>query len=205
MPELVRKQTVSRSTFLDLQDELRLVKDGYEFLDEKRILLAAEMLRQREKFRAASAAFKIVCTRANDALLLAAAEQGLDGLQVRPAPMLPGARLRVEERPYVGLTMLSAGFDIGELRSIRAPVRKSREVRACVQAFREVVESAAPLAAIAANLKRLVYEYRRTERRVRALENVVLPEIRQDLATMDEYLGLNEQEEVIRVRTLRTD
>jgi hypothetical protein len=40
MPELARKQTVSRSTFLDLQDELRLVNDGYEFLDEKRILLA---------------------------------------------------------------------------------------------------------------------------------------------------------------------
>ena len=46
-------------------------------------------------------------------------------------------------------------------------------------------------------------EYRRTERRVRALENVVLPEIRRDLAAMEEHLDLNEQEEVIRVRSLR--
>jgi V/A-type H+-transporting ATPase subunit D len=144
-----------------------------------------------------------LCGIANEALILAAAEQGLGGLQVRPAPTLPGARLHIEERPYVGLIMLSASFDIGELRSTRAPVRKSPEVRACTQAFREVVESAASLAAVATNLKRLVFEYRRTERRVRALENVVLPEIRQDLATMDEHLGLNEQEEVIRVRTLR--
>jgi len=67
-----------------------------------------------------------------------------------------------------------------------------------------LLEAAAPLAAITANLHRLMREYRRTERRVRALENVVLPEIRQDLAAMEEHLDLNDQEEVIRVRSLRS-
>ncbi len=59
---------------------------------------------------------------------------------------------------------------------------------------------AAELAAIGANIRRLTREYRRTERRVRALENVVLPEIREDLAMMEEHLDTAEQEEVIRVR-----
>jgi V/A-type H+-transporting ATPase subunit D len=54
MPELTRTQTASRSAFLDLQDEKRLVNDGYEFLDEKRILLAAELLRQRGRAAAAA-------------------------------------------------------------------------------------------------------------------------------------------------------
>ena len=53
------------------------------------------------------------------------------------------------------------------------------------------------------NLERLMHEYQRTERRVRALENVILPEIRGDLAMMEEHLDLNDQEEVIRVHTLR--
>ena len=57
MPELTRTQTASRSAFLDLQDEQRLVNDGYEFLDEKRILLAAELLRQREAWREARVTF----------------------------------------------------------------------------------------------------------------------------------------------------
>ena len=48
MPELARTRTASRSAYLDLRDEQRLVNDGYEFLDEKRILLAAELLRQRD-------------------------------------------------------------------------------------------------------------------------------------------------------------
>ena len=72
---------------------------------------------------------------------------------------------------------------------------------ACAALFRDVLEQGVRLAAVAANLERLMYEYRRTERRVRALENVVLPDIRQDITAMQEYLDLNEQEEIIRVRS----
>ena len=39
---------------------------------------------------------------------------------------------------------------------------------------------------------------------MRALEHVVLPEIQQDIAVMEEHLEVVEQEEVIRVRMLRS-
>ena len=203
MPELARTRTASRSAFLELQDEQRLVNDGYEFLDEKRILLAAELLRQRDAWREANAAFALRWREAVKALPSAAADQGLEGLLVHPRYTLEAARLEVTERPYVGQVMLQAGMEIGETGLSREPARPSPEVRRCAEAFRALLEAAAPLAAITANLERLMREYRRTERRVRALENVVLPEIRQDLAAMEEHLDLNEQEEVIRVRSLR--
>jgi V/A-type H+-transporting ATPase subunit D len=203
MPELARTRTASRSAFLDLQDEQRLVNDGYEFLDEKRILLAAELLRQRNAWREASAAFMQRWREAAKALPAAAADQGLEGLLVYPRYTLEAARLEVAERPYVGQVMLKASMQLGATRLSREPIRPSPEVRRCVDAFRALLEAAAPLAAITTNLERLMREYRRTERRVRALENVVLPEIRQDLAAMEEHLDLNEQEEVIRVRSLR--
>ena len=203
MPELARTRTASRSAFLDLRDEQRLVNDGYEFLDEKRILLAAELLRQRDAWREANAAFVLRWREAVKALPAAAADQGFEGLLVHPRYTLEAARLEVTERPYVGQVMLQAGMEIGETGLSREPARPSPEVRRCAEAFRALLEAAAPLAAITANLERLMREYRRTERRVRALENVVLPEIRQDLAAMEEHLDLNEQEEVIRVRSLR--
>ena len=205
MPELARTQTASRSAFLDLQDEQRLVNDGYEFLDEKRILLAAELLRQREAWREARAAFMRRWDAAAKLLPAAAADQGLEGLQVFPRQTLVAASLDLEERPYVGQVLLEASMALGEAQLSREPVRPSREVRVAAEAFREALKAAVPLAAITANLKRLMREYRRTERRVRALENVVLPEIGQDLAAMEEHLDLNEQEEVIRVRSLRDD
>ena len=50
------------------------------------------------------------------------------------------------------------------------------------------------------NVCRLLQEYRRTERRARALENVLMPEIRAQLAAITEYLDEFDQEEAIRIR-----
>ena len=59
---------------------------------------------------------------------------------------------------------------------------------------------AAELSGLEASLLRLIGEYRRTERRVRALENLILPELRRDQRQMEEVLEENDLEEAIRVR-----
>lgn len=203
MADQARTLTASRSAFLELQEELRLVNDGYEFLDEKRILLATEMLRQRDAYRAENEKFLKLCETAAATLLEAAVEQGLDGLQVHPAAEMSKARVDTETRPYVGQTMVEARFDPGEATMPGTAGKLSPKIRACSDGFRQLLSAGAPLAARAANLQRLMHEYRRTERRVRALDHVVLPEIRSDLATMAEHLDLNDQEEVLRVRSAR--
>jgi V/A-type H+-transporting ATPase subunit D len=203
--ELSWAPTASRSALLEIKDELRLVKDGYEFLDEKRILLAAEMLRQRDEHRRRQADFTERFLAAAAALVEATAEQGLQGIEVAPPAGLPGARIDLQSRPYVGQEMLEASFFFGE--PVRGPeaIRPTPRLAACRDAFSDLIDVAATLAASAANLARLAHEYRRTERRVRALENIVLPEIHRDIDIMEEHLELIEQEEIIRVRTLRFD
>ena len=162
MPELARTRTASRSAFLELRDEQRLVNDGYEFLDEKRILLAAELLRQRDAWREANAVFEERWREAAKALPEAAAEQGLEGLLVHPLYTLEAARLDVSERPYVGQVMLEAGITIGDTGLERRPVRPSPEVRRCAHAFRSLLEAAAPLAAITAKSARTSRPWRST-------------------------------------------
>jgi V/A-type H+-transporting ATPase subunit D len=204
MAELARAATASRSALLEIRDELRLVRDGYEFLDEKRILLAAEMLRQRDEYRARQRDFMARFRKAAESLVDAAADQGLQGLEVAPPTVLPEARIERETTPYVGQLLLDARFEPGEPVHSAEAIRPTPQLDACREAFAELIESATTLAASNANLARLAHEYRRTERRVRALENIVLPEIRADIDFMEEHLELVEQEEVIRVRMLRS-
>ena len=59
------------------------------------------------------------------------------------------------------------------------------------------------IAVCSLNLRRLMREYVRTERRARAIENVLLPEIEWSLKYIDEQLELLDQEEVARVRQRR--
>ena len=192
--------TVSRSAFLELRDEEQLVHTGYEFLDEKRVQLAAEILQQREAYREARQLFATHFEEAAAALVEAAAAVGVDTLQVLPAAPLD-ANLSVDSMPFVGLSLIEAELAIADTAGF-GPGQHGT-VSDCRDAFRDVLVDGVPLAARAANLERLLDEYQRTERRVRALENVILPEIRGDLSIMEEHLDLNDQEEVIRVHTLR--
>ena len=47
-----RTLTATRITFLELKDERRMVQEGYALLDEKRMLLASEMLARLRRYRA---------------------------------------------------------------------------------------------------------------------------------------------------------
>lgn len=203
MSESDLSRSASRSAFLELREEQRLVRSGYEFLDEKRIELAAEMLRQRAAYRDARAQLMSLSEKASAALIDAAAAEGLEAIQLHPAATLEAAHLKVAFRRFVGLSLVDADLDIGTFAMDDLPASLG-VVRACADTFREVLAAGVRLAGITANLERLMYEYGRTERRVRALENVVLPEIRSEIATMEEHLELNEQEEVLRSRVRRS-
>jgi V/A-type H+/Na+-transporting ATPase subunit D len=52
----------------------------------------------------------------------------------------------------------------------------------------------------AGNLLRLTREYRRTERRARTLEKVLLPEVDEALRRVNEQLEMMDREELIRTR-----
>ncbi len=201
MPDRDAPVSASRSAFLQLRDEERLVQTGYEFLDEKRMQLATEILQQRGDYHAARDIFAARCEKAAAALLEAAATLGLDALQVQPAIAFD-AKLSIDSRAFVGLSLITAELEIAAAPDDAAPAITDGVLGDCVDAFRAVMTTGVPLAANVANLERLMHEYRRTERRVRALENVILPEIHGNLAAMEEHLDLNDQEEVIRVHTL---
>ena len=74
----------------------------------------------------------------------------------------------------------------------------SSEAEACRAVFQEILQQGAALAELSGNLHRLLVEYRQTERRARALENVILPEIDQALGDMSVHLEEMELEDVIR-------
>lgn len=75
----------------------------------------------------------------------------------------------------------------------------SPEAEQCRLEFLELTRIGAVLAGVSGNLHRLLAEYRKTERRARALENVVIPEMTTRLRDMSSRLEEMDQEEVVRV------
>jgi len=76
-------------------------------------------------------------------------------------------------------------------------------VAACIESFQALAARAATLAGLAVSLRVMARDYVRTERRARALENVILPEIDADIRFVEAQLESIDQEESIRVREAR--
>jgi len=200
MPDLGASIIATRVALLELRDERRLVQEGYELLDEKRVMLAAEILRQLREHTALQARLREHESAARAAFDAAVALHGFGDLTVAPPSPLQSALLRRDRRTFLGIGLVEAHLDAGTPAAAAPFPLPSPELRACAAAFREVVVDHASLAALAGNLRRLIREYTRTERRARALENVLLPEIDVSLRFVEDQLDAVDQEEAVRVR-----
>jgi V/A-type H+/Na+-transporting ATPase subunit D len=200
MPESGLSPT--RSAFLELKEERQLVREGFEFLDEKRVILAQEMLKRLRAWRAARERYDALHESAAAALVRALGRHGLDGLGIYPVLRMDNAAVALREHRFLGVNLLDGAFSEGWDENARRPaaVNPSPEAERCREAFAALAPLAFELAIMRASLERLIAEYIRTERRARALENVVLPEIEGSLRFMDEQLEAMDQEEAIRVR-----
>jgi V/A-type H+/Na+-transporting ATPase subunit D len=190
----------TRVALLELRDERRLVQEGYELLDEKRVMLATEILRELRAHEAAQTALDRLWLEAREALAGAVEMHGFEDLTVEPPCLLDTVLLRQTERSFLGLRLAEASLDAAPCVPASRPVRSTPELKRCAGTFRQLTGELVAQAARAANLRRLIEEYRRTERRARALENVLLPEIDHSLKFIEEQLDAVDQEEAVRVR-----
>lgn len=191
------RSTASRAALLELRQEREVVQEGHRFLDEKRILLAREILRRLEVYEKARADMADAERAARKTLAQAVGRHGLEYLQLHPLPDVQVRDMKVAEAPFLAISLPEARLD---LELVGLDRFDSDAPANCANAYAELARRAAGLAAEEAALLRLVHEYRRTERRVRALENLILPELRGEERDMEGVLEENELEEAIRVR-----
>jgi V/A-type H+/Na+-transporting ATPase subunit D len=199
----MRDVTPTRSAAIELGDERKLMRQGYEFLDEKRMLLASEMLRQLRDYEDCVHRLVADTEQAASALAAAVERHGLDQLQIYPvpeAPVMPDNNRTF----FLGLAMLWAGQP-PLVATGPAAVDPSPEAKTCKAAFEKLVWTAADVSLRASNLTRLAREYRRTERRAKALEKVLLPEVEEAIRRIDEQIDSMEREETVRSRLSRLD
>jgi V/A-type H+-transporting ATPase subunit D len=199
------EQAPTRAAVLELRAERGVVEEAYDFLDEKRLLLAAELLRQLDRYQVLSSAIREKTRMARAQLLAAIHHHGLQGLSVYPSLPLDTLRIETSRRNLMGVTLLETAAVLPEAASASAPVAAYPSIEAvtCREEFRELFALGAELAGISGNLYRLLAAYRLTERRARALENVILPEIEQSLSRMNTYLEEIDMEDAIRARSMR--
>ena len=190
----------TRSALLELKDERLLVDEAFEFLDEKRLLLAAEILRQLDMYELLVAEIEVLGRDASRQLAVTVQRHGLQGSSVYPALVLSNTELAVSEKNFMGVTLTTTElqYHLNEQIEQNAACNPTAEAQHCQSLFLELARQSAILAGVSGNLHRLLMEYRLTERRARALENVILPEIEQTLNIISTHIEELDLEEIVR-------
>jgi V/A-type H+-transporting ATPase subunit D len=176
-----------------------VVGEAYEFLDEKRLVLAAELLRQLEQYRSLQQELKQLTVAARGRLIAAVRRHGLQELAMYPAREQDALRIERRQRRFMGVTLETVALELDDAPAVAASF-PSREAGQCRQAFEQLAQLNVRLAGVSGNLYRLMAEYRLTERRARALESIILPEIEQALKEISGHLEEIDLEDAIRVR-----
>jgi V/A-type H+-transporting ATPase subunit D len=189
----------SRSVILELRDERQTMAEGHAFLDEKCLLLAGEIVRELARYSAARNETEALTARAAAALQMALARHGLEELWILPAPDLADAKVVNEWRSVMGVKLSRASLSVPGVSP--AQLRPgSPESAACRDAFAALMAAATALGAIAGNLERLSEEYRRSIRRARALNDVLMPELDRTVGELETALEDLEREDAIAMR-----
>jgi V/A-type H+-transporting ATPase subunit D len=190
--------TPTRSLLIALGDERRTMREGYAFLDEKCLLLAGEMLREVRRHHDLMQRYALLEKAARAALRGALARHGLNGLQVLPVAAA-SRNVEVKHRALLGVALLDARWD-ATVGSNPPAVNPSPEAHACRAEYSRLTALLVEIAGVSTSLARLYAEYRRTVRRVRALQDVLLPELDQDIADIDTRLEDLEREDAVASR-----
>jgi V/A-type H+-transporting ATPase subunit D len=194
--------TPTRSVVIALKDERRTMREGYAFLDEKCLLLAGAMLQEVRRFEKLRAELAELQRAARLALGTAAARHGLQGVQCYPPADASPQHVHTHRKSLLGVALLEARLE-GVAHKAELAVNPSPEAEAARAAFARLLPKLVEMAAMIGNLERLYQEYRRTVRRVRALQDVLLPEIDATLYEVETRLEELEQDEGLWVRLRR--
>lgn len=194
--------TPTRSVVIALKDERRSMREGYGFLDEKCLLLARTMLQEMRRFETLRAELAELQKAAVHALQLAAGRHGLQGIQCYPPDDASPRRVQTQSKSLLGVVLLDARLEGAANKAEPAP-NPSPEAELARAAFTKLLPKLVQMAAMIGNLERLYLEYRRTVRRVRALQNVLLPEIDATLYEVETRIEELEQDEALWVRLKR--
>lgn len=196
----------SRAALLELRREREVIEQGHRFLDEKRMQLARELLRRIDEFESLLEELADGEAAAAEALQAAVESYGLADLQVYPAATVERAEWSGDDVRFLGLNLPEAGLELTLAGPVVDPAIERPPAARVADRHARIAEIAARGAAMLTAMMKLDAEYRRTERSVRALENVVLPEVREQERLTDDALAELEQEEAVRIRLFaRTD
>jgi V/A-type H+-transporting ATPase subunit D len=197
----------TRTNLLLLKEKARSVTGSVGILTARRLALICEILAISTPFLQSRAEVKKAYTRALTEMALGNGLEGDDFVGSLPMGTARDVGVEVGERNVMGLRYREIQIR-GEVR--RPPDERGYDCRfttphleEAIGLFEEIVAEMLDIAAFVVKMKRLGEEVVRVTRRIRVLEERVLPGLRSDIREIAHYIGERERESFYRLKRFK--
>lgn len=203
MPDLL-DVAPTQGNLLELRERLERIREGHDLLERKREALVRELQKALQEAEALDERAASRLQAAHEALEEARMELGTEG--VRWIALAPTARfeVRVEPRTVMGVRVPAVRTDLRRLDPPYGPGATGPALDEARERWLEVGGLVGELAEKKDTVWRLALEFQRTQRRVNAMEEVVMPRYEATVDHVERVLEDEEREAVIRAKKVKS-
>ena len=197
----------TRTNLLLLKEKSRSVEDSIGILKARRQALIQEFLNTVMPFIRSRDEIRNIYGKAIEELSLSLGREGKDNIESITFAAKRDMGIEIKEKSIWGLRYRDVAT---HETAVRMPDERGYDyfsatphLEECINGFERILESMIELAAFESKLKRLGDEILKTTRKIRVLEERVLPDLKHRIKAIAQYLGERERESYYRLKVFK--
>jgi V/A-type H+-transporting ATPase subunit D len=194
----------TRSNLIRVRQDLRFAREGYEILDQKRMVLAKELVRLAGDAEKLETEMGQLTAIAYQALEQARLTMGSERVEWAALAVNKTVDVQLKYRGVMGiaLPLIEASGKPPEMAYSLSDTTAALDEASSL--FREVLSRLPELSRLVTSVWRLAIELRKTQRRVNALQYIFIPDYVEVITFIESSLEERERAEIFRLKLLKT-
>ncbi|MCR4713725.1 MAG: V-type ATP synthase subunit D [Treponemataceae bacterium] len=194
----------TKSNLLAVKAQLAISQDGYELLEQKREILVMELMRMVDKVKLLEQKIDETIAKAYPSLKNMLMAVGSD--RVERIAQGVSYDFNIKEKPITaaGMQFNSIGVELPERQLFYSFMDSFADTDKVMAEFFELLELLTEMASIRTIVWRLAMEVKKTQRRVNALDKMVIPQARETKNYIESVLEERERENVFVLKNLKS-
>ena len=193
----------TKSNLLHLKEDLALAQEGRKLLDEKREVILRELFSHMEEMRRSRAEAATLLREAYQQSAAACLALGRDQVARAGLASPPPAEIMIQERSLFGVVLPFMSWEDDARSPSWGLLGTSLELDLARQKFLGAMRRLIELAELEIAFQRLAVELRKTQKRVNALQNLLIPQYQATLSYMEDGLEEREREALFQLKRVR--
>lgn len=193
----------TKSNLLKMKEEIKTARQGHSLLDRKRQVLILELMRLSYQYKELNRKVEEAFQKAMQSFKRAVVLMGEEEVERASLLMPRTLQIDITLRGVMGVPLPQLSIPVKKFHLNTSLLETSAAWDDLARAFYELLELLAEWITIKISLVRVAREIQKTQKRVNALEKIIIPSYEETIKYIEDALAETEREEFFRRKRLK--